>query len=86
MFFRVILLTLSVMLFAFYANDAAAYNQGNNKLINSTQAAKIVQRKYGGKVLKVNRQKHAYKVKLVKPNGQVVTKKVNAKTGKIQNN
>ncbi len=85
MLFRVALLTLLVSFFALNAN--AAYNQGNKKVISSKQAAKIVQKKYGGKILKINKQKNnVYKIKIVKPNGQVVSKKVNATTGKIQHN
>lgn len=76
------LLTLS-------ASDAWSVEKSiNKKVTSSKQAAKIVQSKYGGKVLKVNKQKNNtdYKVKIVKPNGQVVSKKVNAKTGKIEYN
>ncbi len=88
MLFRVALLMLSVFLFALHANDAnAVYNQGNQKTISAKQAAKIVQKKYGGKVLKVNKQSNnVYKIKIVKANGQVISKKVNARTGKIQQN
>ncbi len=66
----------------------AADKQASKKVTSSKQAAKLVQKKYGGKVLKVNKQKNnsGYKVKIVKPNGQVVSKSVNAKTGKIENN
>lgn len=83
--FRIILLTFLIAVTSFYSIDACA---NNKKVTSSKQAAKIVQKKYGGKVLKVNKQKNneGYKVKIVKPNGQVVSKKVNAKTGKIEKN
>ena len=89
MMLRILLLTLLMNLSAFSAAPAfAADKHGNKKVISSKQAAKIVQEQYGGKVLKVNKQKNnkSYKVKIVKPNGQVVSKKVNAKTGKIEKN
>ncbi|PKI14933.1 hypothetical protein CXF71_13860 [Colwellia sp. 12G3] len=70
------------------ATALPADKQDNKKVTSSKQAAKIVQKQYGGKVLKVNKQKNngGYKVKIVKPNGQVVSKKVDAKTGKIEKN
>ena len=71
-----------------WAAEKQANKQVNKKVTSSTQAARIVQKKYGGKVLKVNKQKNnrGYKVKIVKANGQVISKKVNAKTGKIEKN
>jgi uncharacterized membrane protein YkoI len=84
MILRVILLTLllSVATSSAFAID----QQANKKVTSSKQAAKIVQKQYGGKVLNVKKQKNnnGYKVKIVKPNGHVVSKKVNAKTGKIE--
>ena len=83
--FRIILLTFLIIVVSCYTSEATA---ADKKVTSSKQAAKIVQKKYGGKVLKVNKQKNnnGYKVKIVKPNGQVVSKKVNAKTGKIEKN
>lgn len=85
----VFLLALFMSVLTLNASDAwSAEKQANKKVTSSKQAAKIVQKKYGGKVLKVNKQKNnaGYRVKIVKPNGQVVSKKVNAKTGKIEKN
>ena len=60
------------------------------KINNAQQAAKRVTSKHGGKVLKVQRRKvngsPGYKVKLLKNNGQIVSKKVNAKSGKVTGN
>jgi uncharacterized membrane protein YkoI len=73
MMLRVLLLTLLIFLGTFSTTTAVAANtQANKKVTSSKQAAKIVQKQYG------------YRVKIVKPNGQVVSKKVNAKTGKIE--
>ena len=81
---QVLLITLLMIALILSASDAWA----EEKITSSKQAAKLVKKKYGGKVLKVNKQKNntGYKVKIVKPNGQVVSKKVNAKTGKIEKN
>jgi len=84
---RIVLLTLLLSIATLGASSALAIDkQGNKKVTSSKQAAKIVQKQYGGKVLKVKKQKNnsGYKVKIVKPNGHVVSKKVNAKTGKIE--
>lgn len=58
--------------------------KSNKTVKNSHQAASLVKKQYGGKVLKVNKQKSNYKVKILKPNGHVVSKQVNATTGKIK--
>jgi uncharacterized membrane protein YkoI len=86
MMLRVLLLTLLIFLGTFSTTTAVAANTQANKKVTSSKQAAIVQKQYGGKVLKVNKQKNktGYRVKIVKPNGQVVSKKVNAKTGKIE--
>lgn len=88
MMLRVFLFTLVLVIGCSTPGALAADKRDNTKVTSSKQAAKIVQKKFGGKVLKVNKQKNnsGYKVKIVKPNGQVVSKKVNAKTGKIEKN
>lgn len=50
---------------------------------SSTQAAQVAQRRFGGKVLKVQTQKSGYRVKLIKKNGHIISVFVNAKSGKI---
>ena len=84
------------LLFICYLPIAAANNigltglnyqsgtQSNKSIKNSRQAAKVVKKQYGGKVLKVKKQKSDYRVKILKPNGHVVSRKVDAKTGKIK--
>jgi uncharacterized membrane protein YkoI len=85
---RVILLALLINVGTFSTVVLAADKQGHKKITSSKEAAKLVKKRYGGTVLKVKRQKGkgAYKVKIVKPNGQVMSKKVNARTGKIERN
>ena len=90
MMLRVLLLTLFISVIALstivQAADTQANTQKKQQAISSQQAAKLVKKRYGGTVLNVKKQKNnsAYKVKIVKPNGQVISKKVNAKTGKIE--
>lgn len=83
---RVILITLCI--FICTASTTVALAAVAKNTISSQQAANVVKQRYGGRVLKVQKQagKNAYKVKIVKPNGQVVSKRVNAKTGKIEKN
>ena len=59
MMLRVLLLTLLICVGTFSTTAAVAANvQANKKVTSSKQAAKIVQKQYGGKVLKVNKQKN----------------------------
>jgi uncharacterized membrane protein YkoI len=90
--FRILLITLVCYSFAFAAPKAhAAFNSNgqsinkvSEKVITAKQAANIVKRTYGGRVLKVSRiNQKFYKVKIVKVNGQVTSKLVNAKTGQV---
>jgi len=82
MILRVILLTFLISVCALSTTVAVAAD--SKKTISSQQAANAVKKRYGGTVLKVQKDKSTYKVKIVKPNGQVTSKKVNAKTGKIE--
>jgi len=50
---------------------------------NTAQAAQLAQRRYGGKVLKVQAQKSGYRVKLIQKNGHIISVFVNAKSGKV---
>ena len=87
MMLRVLLFTLLISVIALATPAQAAETHASAKkqqAISSQQAAKLVKKRYGGKVLNVKKQKRKTKVKIVKPNGQVVSKKVNAKTGKIE--
>ncbi|WNC68581.1 PepSY domain-containing protein [Thalassotalea nanhaiensis] len=66
--------------------EYAPYNSAALKVANKQQAAKLVKSRMGGKVLSVKAVKgqQAYKVKLLKDDGQIVSVYVNAKTGKIK--
>ena len=62
------------------------YQSAALKVANKEQAAALVKSRMGGKVLSVKavKGKQAYKVKLLKDDGHIVSVFVNAKTGKIQ--
>ncbi|MEW6997485.1 PepSY domain-containing protein [Colwelliaceae bacterium BS250] len=62
------------------------YQSAALKIANKEQAAALVKSRMGGKVLSVKavKGKQAYKVKLLKDDGHIVSVFVNAKTGKIQ--
>lgn len=50
---------------------------------SSKQAAQMAKGRYGGKVLKVQKKKSGYRVKLIKTDGHIVSVYVDAKTGRI---
>ena len=52
--------------------------------VNSNQqAAQIAQSRFGGKVLKVQKQKSGYRVKLIKTDGHIISVYVDAKSGRV---
>jgi len=50
---------------------------------SSKQAAQMAKGRFGGKVLKVQKKKSGYRVKLIKTDGHIVSVYVDAKTGRI---
>ena len=56
----------------------------NRPTISSQQAASIVQSRYGGKVLKVQKNQSSYRVKLIRQDGRIISVSVDAVTGKIR--
>ncbi len=94
--FVIFLLFLSVMSFSEplkaqgIGADVKKTKQQKSKLqVNSAkQAAKIVRKRVGGKVLKVQNQRvngnRSYRVKVVKPNGHVTSVSVDAKSGRVK--
>jgi len=50
---------------------------------SSKQAAQMAKGRFGGKVLKVKKQKSGYRVKLIKTDGHIISVYVDAKTGRI---
>jgi len=50
---------------------------------SSKQAAQMARGRFGGKVLKVQKKKSGYRVKLIKTDGHIISAFVDAKTGRI---
>ena len=70
--------------FATLSNTVKA-NQPSKQLrvSSSRQAAQMAKGRFGGKVLKVQKQKSGYRVKLIKTDGHIISVYVDAKTGRI---
>jgi len=68
----------------FVPSGYAAQSKQQLKIKSNKQAAKIAKSRFGGKVLKVYKNKSGYRVKLIKTNGQIISVSVNAKTGKVK--
>ncbi|MBL4899123.1 MAG: PepSY domain-containing protein [Colwellia sp.] len=69
-----------------YAVTMKANQQSSKQQVrvkNTTQAAQLAQRRFGGKVLKVQAQKSGYKVKLIKKDGHIIAVFIDAKSGRI---
>jgi len=97
---KTVLLTFIALIVFFVPNDMASA-QGSTfspvkkntkskstlRVYSAQQAAQLVKRRLGGKVLKVNKQtingNSGYKVKLIKKNGYIVSVLVDAKSGRI---
>ena len=50
---------------------------------SSQQAAQMVKSRFGGKVLRVQKQKSGYRVKLIKTDGHIISVYVDAITGRM---
>ena len=75
----------------FYPEQQEVFTSRNKlKITSAQQAASIVMSRYGGKVLKVSKQKvnggSGYKVKLLKDNGQIISVVVDATSGRLKGN
>lgn len=53
------------------------------RVTSSQQAAQMAKSRFGGKVLKVKKQKSSYRIKLIKNNGHIISVSVDAKTGNV---
>lgn len=53
------------------------------KVNTSQQAAQMAKARLGGKVLKVQKKKTGYRVKLIKSNGHIVSVFIDARSGRI---
>ncbi|NVK58317.1 MAG: PepSY domain-containing protein [Alteromonadaceae bacterium] len=79
--------TMGAFLILLAAGSSPAFAQQNNEKVpvnNSTQAAKQAKRHIEGRVLKVDKQKSSYRVKMLKKSGRVVTLDVDKRSGKVK--
>lgn len=86
-FLFVVTLSMSTIAQGSFAplSNTAKVNQTAKQLSvsNSQQAAQMAKGRFGGKVLKVQKQKFGYRVKLIKTDGHIISVYVDAKTGRI---
>ncbi len=74
-----------IVLMLLLANPIAAAQQDQNKPVkNTTQAAEQARRHVEGRVLKVDKTKSAYRVKMLKKSGRVVTLDVDKRSGEVK--
>ena len=91
-FVLVFLFALSLSLSAFAQGSVSAINstiktnqhaKAQLRVKSSNQAAQMAKGRFGGKVLKVQKQKSGYRVKLIKTDGNIVSVYIDAKTGRM---
>ncbi|MCC2615255.1 PepSY domain-containing protein [Aestuariibacter halophilus] len=69
---------------AFLLSSAMAFAQSkDDKDIDRAQAARKAQQQLNGRVLKVNNDKHKYRVKVLQKSGRVVSVDVDKRSGKV---
>lgn len=73
-----------LILLAFNAPLAFAQQDKQKPVKNSTQAAQQAKRHVEGRVLKVDTKKSAYRVKMLKKSGRVVSLDVDKRSGKVK--
>lgn len=64
------------------ANSFAQSNQ-SNKSVEPQKAIATAKKSVKGKVLKIDRQKEHYRVKMLNPQGRVVSVRINRQSGKV---
>ncbi len=77
----ILLLTLTVVLST--AAQPAFAQETTEKPIDKSQAAKKAQQQVKGRVLKVDRSKNKYRVKVLQKSGRVISVDVDKKSGKV---
>ncbi|MDC8831743.1 PepSY domain-containing protein [Alteromonas gilva] len=82
--FRAVVMGSFLVLLAASSNPAVAQQNQKVPVTNSTQAAQQAKRHIEGRVLKVDKQKSSYRVKMLKKSGRVVTLDVDKRSGKVK--
>ncbi|NMP31216.1 PepSY domain-containing protein [Thalassotalea sp. M1531] len=81
---------ISLLSVASYSANTAPYadkkqnSQKHKKSISAGQAASMVKAKFGGKVLKVQSSGNGYRVKILKPDGRIISVFVDGVSGRIR--
>ena len=76
---------LCVVLIMLLTSPAAFAQQDQNKPVkNTAQAAEQAKRHVDGRVLKVDKTQSAYRVKMLKKSGRVVTLDVDKRSGEVK--
>ena len=77
--------TPGIVLFMLLSSAFASAQQDQAKPVkNTTQAAEQARRHVDGRVLKVDKTKSAYRVKMLKKSGRVVTLDVDKRSGEVK--
>lgn len=77
---RVLLLTAVLVLTA----PCFANTLQDSKQLSREQAAALAQQQYPGRIVKIKAEREFYRIRLVQPDGRVITVLVDGKTGRIK--
>lgn len=81
--FKTLLLSMLLVLTA-VSGDSVAKQDNDKQVKSSAQAAKQAKQHVQGRVLKVDKRKSTYRVKMLKKSGRVVNVDVDKKSGRIK--
>ena len=77
---RVLLLTAALLFGAL----SHASTQPEKKPLSREQAAALAQQYYPGKIVKVQSDRHNYRIRVVQPDGRVITVLVDGQSGRVR--
>jgi hypothetical protein len=77
---RVLLLTAVLIL----AGPCSANSMQDTRQVSREQAAALAQQQYPGRIVKVQTVREFYRIRLVQPDGRVITVLVDGKTGRVK--
>ncbi|WP_166840586.1 PepSY domain-containing protein [Rheinheimera pleomorphica] len=77
---RVLLLTAALLFGAL----SQASTQPEKKPLSREQAAALAQQYYPGKIVKVQSDRHNYRIRVVQPDGRVITVLVDGQSGRVK--
>ena len=77
---KVIMLTAALLFSAL----SQASTQPETKPLSREQAAALAQQHYPGKIVKVQSEKHNYRIRVVQSDGRVITVLVDGQSGRVK--